>query len=89
VSCALVTEARGQKIALAARWLFDAYVGSNNLLSFVQIAVALEILLADKSFSDLMGIGEPLRNRCAYSISESHRERESMIRDFQKTYGSN
>ena len=46
----------------------------------------MEILLGDKAASDLMGLGELLRNRCAYLISRSHEEREEVLKNFQKVY---
>jgi len=56
------------------------------LLSFVQTTVALEILLGEKQISDLMGLGELLRNRCAYLIGRTHRQREKILNDFKKIY---
>jgi hypothetical protein len=46
----------------------------------------MEILLGDKAASDLMGLGELLRNRCAYLISRSHDEREKILEDFKGIY---
>jgi hypothetical protein len=80
-------EPRSRRLLLAAQWLFDSYCGSDDLLSFVQSAVALEILLGDKAMSDAMGLGELLRNRCAYSIGRTLEEREQILRDFPKIYG--
>ena len=55
-----------QKILEASKWFFEGMSGNNELLSFIQNTVVLEILLGDKSKSDIIGIGELLRNRCAY-----------------------
>jgi len=79
-------EHRSRRIILAGQWFFDSYCGVNELLSFVQTAVVMEILLGDKTVSDLMGLGELLRNRCAYLISETHEERTKILRDFQLIY---
>jgi hypothetical protein len=46
----------------------------------------MEILLGDKAASDLMGLGELLRNRCAYLISRNHAEREEILQDFKEIY---
>jgi len=75
-----------ERVLLAGRWLLDSYLGKNELLSFVQSAVALEILLGDKAVSDVIGLGELLRNRCAYMIGKSHHQREEILNDFGKIY---
>jgi hypothetical protein len=77
---------QSKRLALAGQWLFDSYSGTNELLRFVQAAVVLEILLGDKAVSDLMGLGELLRNRCAYLISKTNEERETILEDFQEIY---
>jgi hypothetical protein len=77
---------RPRQLLLAAQWLFDSHCGSDEMLSFVQSAVVLEILLGDKATSDAMGLGELLRNRCAYSISNTVEERDQILRDFPKIY---
>lgn len=46
----------------------------------------MEILLGDKAVSDLMGLGELLRSRCAYLISDTREEREMLLRDFGNIY---
>jgi hypothetical protein len=79
-------EIEAEKVILASQWLFDSYCGSNELLSFVQMVVAMEILLGDKAVSDLMGLGELLRNRCAYLIGDSQSQREEVLDDFKKIY---
>ena len=83
---ALSHQESSEKICLAGRWLFESYCGNNELLSFVQTTVCLEILLGDKAVSDLMGLGELLRNRCAYLIGQNHAQREEVLNDFKKIY---
>lgn len=70
----------------AAQWLFDSHGGGNQLLSYVQATVALEILLGDKAASDQVGLGELLRNRCAYLIGSSRSQREEILDDFNRIY---
>jgi hypothetical protein len=77
---------RSARVLLASRWLFDSYIGRNQLLSFVQTMIALEILLGDKQRSDLMGLSELLRNRCAYLIGKDQRQREEILDDFGRIY---
>jgi hypothetical protein len=85
ISKALSRE-EAEKLRLAGKWLFDSYCGNNELLSFIQTTVSLEILLGEKSVSDLMGLGELLRNRCAYLIGNTHSQREEILDDFKKIY---
>lgn len=75
-----------QKILLACQWLFDSYSGKNELLSFIQTTVVIEILLGDKIYSDQIGLGVLLRNRCAYLIGNTQSEREEVLKDFQSIY---
>lgn len=79
-------QSKAQKVLLGSQWLFDSYCGKNELLSFVQTTVVLEILLGEKTVSDLMGLGELLRNRCAYLIGSSHDERKEILSDFKVIY---
>lgn len=78
--------AANERVLLAGKWLLDSCCGREELLSFVQATVALEILLGDKDISDLIGIGELLRNRCAYLIGKTHGQREEILADFKKIY---
>jgi Apea-like HEPN len=77
---------RAERILLAGRWIFDSFVGKNELLSFIQAMVALEILLGDKDKSDLLGLGELLSNRCAYLIGKSKAQRDEILNDFAQIY---
>ncbi len=77
---------RSQKIMLACEWLFDSYCGTNELMSFVHAVVTMEILLGDKKGSDIVGLGELLRNRCAYLIGTSQKQREEYLEDFKLIY---
>lgn len=86
IGCVFKNKDKAQKIILASEWLFDSYCGKNELLSFVQTAVVMEILLGEKAISDLMGLGELLRNRCAYLIGKSHKQRQELLEDFKEIY---
>lgn len=77
---------KAEHVLLAAQWLLDSYVGTNELLSFVQTMIAMEIILGEESKPDVVGIGELLRNRCAYLIGESHSQRKMILTDFDKIY---
>ena len=55
-------------------------------MSFVQSMVVLEILLGDEETSDEIGLGELLRNRCAYLIGKSHQQRSDRLREFKEIY---
>jgi len=86
IDCVFKNKDKAQKILLASQWLFDSYCGKNELLTFVQTAVVMEILLGEKSVSDLMGLGELLRNRCAYLIGKSHKQRQELLDKFKEIY---
>ena len=75
-----------EKIKLAGRWLFDSYAGGNQLMSFLQAMVVLEIILGDKAASDKIGLGELLRNRCAYLLGKSAQERADIMAEFGRIY---
>jgi hypothetical protein len=77
---------RADQITLASQWLFDSYSGQDQLLSFVQSMVVLEILLGDKSMSDEIGIGKLISNRVAYFIGDTHEERAQLLDDFKEIY---
>jgi hypothetical protein len=77
---------KARKLILASQWLFDSYSTKDELLSFVQTMVVMEILLGEKTVSDLIGLGELLRNRCAYLLGESHQGREDILKEFQRIY---
>lgn len=77
---------KSEKILLAAQWFFESYSGRNELLSFVQTMVTLEIMLGDKASSEAVGLGELLRNRCAYLIGKTHDQRKEILDDFKKIY---
>lgn len=74
------------KLLLACQWLFESFSGKNELLSFVQTTVVIEILLGDKASSEQVGLGTLLRNRCAYLIGTSQSQRDEILDDFQKIY---
>ncbi len=77
---------QSERLFLAGQWFFESYMGRNELLSFVQLMVSLEILLGDKASSDIIGLGELLRNRCAYLIGKDHEQREKILKDFKDIY---
>lgn len=56
----------------ASQWYFDSECGSNELLQFIQAPVCLEILLGDKTTSDVLDISELFSNRCAYLLATDH-----------------
>lgn len=84
VACA----APGDRLLNAARWYFDSFCGSNELLSFVQAMIALEILFGEKAASDIVGIGQLIANRCAYLVGKSTSEREAILADIGRIYAT-
>lgn len=79
-------ELKTNKLLLACQWLFESFSGKNELLSFVQTTVVIEILLGDKASSEQVGLGTLLRNRCAYLIGTSQSQRNEILDEFQKIY---
>ena len=86
ISAAFRKPDQAARVLLAAQWLIDSYTGRNDLLSYVQAAVAMEILLGEEAKSDIIGIGELMRNRCAYLIGASRSHRERILGDFIRIY---
>jgi hypothetical protein len=75
------------RIIRAGRWLFDSYIGRNELLAFVQATVSLEILLGDRgNSSNELRLSELLGNRCAYLVGETRTARDEIMADFKKIY---
>jgi hypothetical protein len=77
---------RADPIILASQWLFDSHAGQDQLLSFIQSMVVLEIILGDKTRSDEIGIGELISNRFAYLIGTTLEERAELLAAFKKIY---
>ena len=77
---------RGARLVRASQWFFDSYTGQDELLSFIQSMVVLEILLGENRPPEEIGLSELLRNRCAYLIGKSHRQRSELLQDFGKIY---
>lgn len=70
----------------ASQWFYDSFCNENDLLAFVQSITCIEILLGDKTSSDIIGIGELLRNRCAYLIGDTKSQRNEILNDFKRIY---
>ncbi|MFP8487926.1 hypothetical protein ACKGJO_02415 [Gracilimonas sp. Q87] len=75
-----------ETILKSSQWLYDSYCSENQLLGFIQSITSIEILLGDKSISDIIGLGELLRNRCAYLIGRSKSQRDEILKDFKRIY---
>lgn len=86
VRLALTLAEKDERLLRAAQWFFDSHSSQSELLGFVQAAVVLEILLGDKATSDLIGLGELLRNRCAYLIGRNEDDRREIMEDFNRIY---
>lgn len=88
VATAFRNDEKAKRLMRASQWLLDGKIGANELLSFVQTTVAMEILLGEESKSDVIGLGELLRNRCAYLIliGQTRTERDTILKDFGDIY---
>jgi hypothetical protein len=74
------------RLQLAAKWFVESYSNNRDLLGFVQAMVCLEIILGDQEDSQELGLGATIRNRCAYLIGRSHREREEISNQLKEIY---
>lgn len=76
------------RVCRACQWYFDSYTGTNQLLSFLQATITIEILLGEKNKEILKKIGltELLKNRCAYLVGKDHNSRNEIMEDFDKIY---
>jgi hypothetical protein len=79
-------EPKAEPIIIASEWFFDSYTGHDELLSYVQAMVVLEILLGDKATSKEIGLRRLLSNRCAYLIGKTQEERAVILSDFDQIY---
>ncbi len=86
IGAAMTRHDEDDRLLRAAQWLFDSYAATNPLLAFVQATTSLEILLGDKTMSDLVGLGALLGNRCAFLIGKSRSQRDKILTDFQRIY---
>lgn len=82
----LSSGSRGETIRRAARWYLDSFVGSNELLAYVQAAVCMEILFGEDKYAGTLSINDVISNRCAYLIGRDHKEREDIIAAFKEIY---
>lgn len=73
-------------LLLGSQWLLKSLSNHDPISAFVNGTTALEILLGDKKFSDIIGIGTLLANRCAYLIGSSHSDRAKLIEGFRDIY---
>jgi len=86
IGAVMTRHVEDDRLLRAAQWLFDSYAATNPLLAFVQATTSLEILLGDKTLSDLVGLGALLGNRCAFLIGKSRSQRDKILTDFQRIY---
>jgi len=76
---------RNKRLLKANQWFMDSYMGSNELLAFVQAMIAMEVLLGRKE-SQKIGIGELLSSRCGYLIGKNHEDRDQVIEIVKDIY---
>lgn len=77
---------KSERIFRASQWLFDSYLGGNELLAFIQTTIAIEILLGKDSAKGEISLSELLSNRCAYLIGDTHSQRHDILSDFREIY---
>lgn len=80
------TEPSVQKVLRASQWLFDSTSEENDILAYVQAMVCVEILLGEKAETNYLSLGKLLKNRCAYLIGKTDKDRQSIMRRFDDLY---
>ncbi len=75
-----------EKLIRACQWYFESFCSTDELFSFLQIMMVMETILGDKDEAEKTGLTELLSNRCAYLISDSIKERDSIIKEFKQIY---
>ncbi|WP_422353747.1 hypothetical protein [Stenotrophomonas sp. AR026] len=81
-----VMDRADERLRNAARWYFDSHCGSNDQVRFVQVCIALEILLGDEKQGRETGLSQLMANRCAYLLGRNSRDRENITSGFKKGY---
>ncbi|WP_419403182.1 hypothetical protein [Stenotrophomonas rhizophila] len=76
----------GRNVLLSGRWLFDSNCGQDELLSYVQAAVAIEILLGDEDADPSLGLTTLMANRCAYLVGRTQADRTQLLKNFRDIY---
>lgn len=82
----LSSKSESERLRKACKWYFDSFIEGDELLSFIQTMIALEILLGDYKASKKVGVTRLLGNRCAYFIADSHNETRSILSKFEEIY---
>ncbi|TKJ40079.1 hypothetical protein CEE37_10095 [candidate division LCP-89 bacterium B3_LCP] len=83
---AFTEDDQSKRIKKACQWYFESQIGKNEILSFVQAVVVLEILLGKGSQHNEVGLGELIGNRSAYLIGDSHKKRKLILEKFREIY---
>lgn len=73
-----------KRVQSASAWLIDSYANGRDLLAFIQAMVSMEILL-EGDYKDT-GVGAMLRNRCAFLIGTSDKDRETILSQLTQIY---
>ncbi|MBB3642602.1 HEPN domain-containing protein [Variovorax atrisoli] len=76
---------RSANLNLAAKWYFEGLTNPDEVMSFMQLAIVVEILLGGDKAEDI-GLTEVLANRAAYMLATSSEDRSARIEFFRKIY---
>jgi len=74
-----------KQVILASKWFLDSFVGDNEILSFVQAMISLEVCLIEKEYKEI-SLNKLISNRCAYLIGDSHAARVTLIKEIEAIY---
>jgi hypothetical protein len=67
-----------QRLKTAAIWIFRAHTNQRWMDKILDASIAIEVLLGDREASDRIGLSKLMANRCAYSLGQSHSERQQL-----------
>ena len=82
----IFTSEHGTNVKLASKWLFDSHSSEDALLSYVQAAVAIEILLGEENKAQDVGLTKLMANRCAFLIGKTPAARSNLLKIFPEIY---
>lgn len=77
-------EPKTRRVFSAAEWYIDSFADNNTPMELIKLCIGLESIYGDNESNG--SITESLADRCAYSLSSTHEERENIKTEFKKLY---
>ena len=73
-----------QRLRSASEWSFDSLCAERATMQILQLCIGLESIYGDDAGNE--GLTEKLSDRCAFSLAETHEEREKIKDEFKGLY---